>query len=87
MKYWEEANEVYEKTKEFTLFKESLSVKWDVNFHALAKHADLIWTVLNLYPQGRNVTRKVEKRIPDHNQSPLKQKTGVIKLRGFRNVF
>ena len=87
LKYWEEANEVYEKTKEFTLFKESLSVKWDVNFHALAKHADLIWTVLNLYPQGRNVTRKVEKRIPDHNQSPLKQKTGVIKLRGFRNVF
>jgi len=87
LKYWEEANEVYEKTKDFILFKESLSVKWDLNFQALAKHADLIWTILNRYPHGRKVARKEQKSIADFKQSPLKQKTGVIKLRGFRNVF
>ena len=88
MKYWKEANGIYEETRDFTLFKNRLADKWNLNLQALDDHADLIWTVLNLYPHGRNVMRtragKV-REVADVESSP--KETGVIKLRGFRKVF
>lgn len=87
--YWHQANEVYQSNREdFTRFKFNLERKWEIKAGSLDQYADMIWTVLNIYPNGRNVLRSRGKRSRvEKSEKKILAINGVIKLRGFKRVY
>jgi hypothetical protein len=85
--YWHHASNVYNATRQFARFKIDLEREWRLSPGALDEHADMIWTILNTYPNGRNVTRHRQKRVIRKDSETFNSTTfGVIRLRGFRRM-
>ena len=87
LEFWGQAREVYENTRDFRRFKSDLASKWQLDPAVLEDHVDVIWTILNIYPHGRNIMepRKYRRK----KRSPIGTDGGlgsVIKLRGFRRI-
>ena len=87
LKYWHQASKVYHATREFAHFKVHLEREWQLAPSTLDEHADMIWTILNIYPHGRNLTRTRRKKVMRKDSETDKSTTtGVIRLRGFRRI-
>ena len=93
LEFWSQANDIYEQNKNFPSFSRELAKRWNVSLCELENDLDLLWTVLNLYPNGRKVWKhRKGKKLheysspPNQEISPMKT-MGVIKLRGFKRVY
>ena len=86
--YWQQANSIYDDNRDFSRFKFNLARKWMIDQKSLDQNIDLIWTVLNIYPNGRNIMVSRRRRgVRSRSGTGESLSVGVIKLRGFRRVY
>ena len=86
-KYWNQANQVYQSSRDFPDFSVQIAKSWGVPISVLSQHVDIIWTVLNIYPNARKVTKLgQQKQGPSEKIVSAETNFGIIKLRGFRSV-
>ena len=87
--YWKKAFEIYNEDKDYARFQVKLAGHWEIPVVELADHSDLIWTICNIYPHGRNVTgyRSVKDREAEPEQQIESSEPVTIKLRGFKEIY
>tara|TARA_B110001469_G_C9648165_1_gene329002 strand:- start:151 stop:2316 length:2166 start_codon:yes stop_codon:yes gene_type:complete len=89
--YWQQADSIYQANQDFTRFHYELAKHWKTTAKNLDDYIDLIWSVLNLYPHGRNYSKpkgRQKRSAIEQPHAPRDQKSiGIIKLRGFKRVY
>lgn len=84
MRYWREIYIAYKEAKMyFDDFEAILLEKWQAHDSIFGEKIDLLWTVCNIYPNGRN--RQVLK--PITMNKVIAEKPNLIKLKGFKKIF
>lgn len=83
--HWQEAGEIYDSSsRDYRQFRSAIATQWAIHPRFLDRHGAGLWSVLDLYPQGRLTRSRAAKR---QSHTPLDEFTGgVIILRGFRRA-